>query len=90
MGKTTMALAFSKALGLDHSRVQFTPDVLPSDITGYSVYQKETGKMIYQPGAVLVEEVLVPTTLQGVILMEDVVKLGLHHTLKCKVLSKFS
>jgi hypothetical protein len=37
-----------------------------------------------------VEEVLVPTTLQGVILMEDVVKLGLHHTLKCKVLSKFS
>ena len=53
VGKTTMALAFSKALGLDHSRVQFTPDVLPSDITGYSVYQKETGKMIYQPGAVL-------------------------------------
>lgn len=53
VGKTTMALAFSKALGLDYSRVQFTPDVLPSDITGYSVYQKETGKMIYQPGAVL-------------------------------------
>jgi len=53
VGKTTMALAFSKALGLDYGRVQFTPDVLPSDITGYSVYQKETGKMIYQPGAVL-------------------------------------
>lgn len=53
VGKTTMALAFAKALGLEYGRVQFTPDVLPSDITGYSVYQKETGKMIYQPGAVL-------------------------------------
>ena len=53
VGKTTMALAFSKALGLEYGRVQFTPDVLPSDITGYSVYQKETGNMVYQPGAVL-------------------------------------
>lgn len=53
VGKTTMALAFAKALGLDYGRVQFTPDVLPSDITGYSVYQKETGAMVYQPGAVM-------------------------------------
>jgi len=53
VGKTSMALAFSKALGLEYSRVQFTPDVLPSDITGYSIYQKETGAMVYQPGAVL-------------------------------------
>ena len=53
VGKTTMALAFSKALGLDYGRVQFTPDVLPSDITGYSVFHKETGKMVYQPGAVM-------------------------------------
>ena len=53
VGKTTMALAFAKTLGLDSGRVQFTPDVLPSDITGYSVYQKETGTMTYQPGAVL-------------------------------------
>ena len=53
VGKTSMALAFSKALGLDYGRVQFTPDVLPSDITGYSVYHKETGAMVYQPGAVL-------------------------------------
>jgi len=53
VGKTTMALAFAKALGLEYGRVQFTPDVLPSDITGYSVYQKETGAMVYQPGAVL-------------------------------------
>lgn len=53
VGKTTMALAFSRALGLEHGRVQFTPDVLPSDITGYSIYDKQTGAMRYQPGAVL-------------------------------------
>ena len=53
VGKTTLALAFSKVLGLDYGRVQFTPDMLPSDITGYSIYQKETGHMVYQPGAVL-------------------------------------
>ena len=53
VGKTTMALAFSKALGLDYNRVQFTPDVMPSDITGFTLYNKETGRMEYQPGAVL-------------------------------------
>lgn len=53
VGKTTMALAFSKTLGLIHNRVQFTPDVLPSDITGYSVLNQTDGKMVYQPGAVL-------------------------------------
>ena len=53
VGKTTMALAFSRALGLNYGRVQFTPDVLPSDITGYTLYSKETGKMTYQPGAIL-------------------------------------
>lgn len=53
VGKTTMALAFSRALGLDYNRVQFTPDVLPSDITGYSIYDKNTGKMSYQRGAIL-------------------------------------
>ncbi len=53
VGKTTMALAFSKTLGLKCNRVQFTPDVLPSDVTGYSVLQQSTGKMVYQPGAVL-------------------------------------
>ena len=53
VGKTTLALAFSRALGLIYGRVQFTPDVLPSDVTGYSVYNKETGAMTYQPGAVL-------------------------------------
>lgn len=53
VGKTTLALAFAKALNLQFSRVQFTPDVMPSDITGFSIYNKETGKMTYQPGAVM-------------------------------------
>lgn len=53
VGKTTMALAFSKVLDLKYSRVQFTPDVLPSDVTGYSVLDQASGTMVYQPGAVL-------------------------------------
>ena len=53
VGKTTMAVSLSKALGLQYNRVQFTPDVLPSDVTGFSIYDKNTGKMNYQKGAVL-------------------------------------
>lgn len=52
VGKTTMALAFSRAMGLDYGRVQFTPDVLPSDITGFSVFDKHSQSMVYQPGSV--------------------------------------
>ena len=53
VGKTTMALAFSKVLNLKYNRVQFTPDVLPSDIVGFSVYNKATGAMEYKDGAIL-------------------------------------
>lgn len=53
VGKTTMALAFSRTLGLTYNRVQFTPDVLPSDITGYSILNQQSGELVYQPGAVL-------------------------------------
>ena len=53
VGKTTLAIAFSKTLTLDYNRVQFTPDVLPSDVTGFSIVNKETGNMEYMPGAVL-------------------------------------
>ena len=53
VGKTTMALAFSKVLGLDFKRVQFTPDTLPSDIIGFSVYDRQTGELDYRPGAVM-------------------------------------
>ena len=52
VGKTTMAVAFSKTMGLNYGRVQFTPDVLPSDITGFSLYDKTTGTMKYQPGSI--------------------------------------
>jgi len=52
VGKTTLAIAFSKALTLDYNRVQFTPDVLPSDVTGFSIFDKDTGRMEYTPGAV--------------------------------------
>lgn len=53
VGKTTMALAFSRALNLTQHRIQFTPDVLPADVTGFSLYQKETNQFVYQPGAVM-------------------------------------
>ena len=53
VGKTTLAVSLSKALGLEYNRVQFTPDVLPSDITGFSLFDKNTGVMKYQKGAVL-------------------------------------
>lgn len=51
VGKTTMALAFSKSLSLDYNRVQFTPDVLPTDVTGFTVYNKNTGTFDFKPGA---------------------------------------
>lgn len=52
VGKTTLALAFSKALGLSYNRTQFTPDVVPSDIVGFSMYNKENGQFEYKEGAV--------------------------------------
>ena len=53
VGKTTMALAFSKAMGLHFKRVQFTPDVVPSDITGFTMYDKTSGEFKYTAGAVI-------------------------------------
>lgn len=53
VGKTTLALAFSKSMGMAQNRVQFTPDVLPADIVGFSIYDKETGGFSYQTGAVM-------------------------------------
>ena len=53
VGKTTLALAFAKTLGLTTRRVQFTSDTLPSDITGFSVYNRETGALDYKPGAII-------------------------------------
>lgn len=53
VGKTTLALAFSKAFGLDFRRVQFTPDTVASDITGYTAFDRESGKFIYHEGAAM-------------------------------------
>lgn len=53
VGKTTLVLAFSKAMGLDYKRVQCTPDIIPSDIVGFSVYNKNTGALEFKPGAIM-------------------------------------
>ncbi len=53
VGKTTLAMAFSKAMALENTRVQFTPDVMPSDIVGFYMYQKETGQFTFHPGAIM-------------------------------------
>lgn len=53
VGKTEMAVAFSRAMGLKSNRVQFTPDVMPADITGFSMYRKDTESFVYRPGAVM-------------------------------------
>lgn len=53
VGKTTLATAFSSVMGLLDHRVQFTPDVMPADILGFNMYQKETGTFAYYPGPIM-------------------------------------
>lgn len=53
VGKTTLAVTLSRTMDLSYHRVQFTPDVLPSDITGFSMYNAKTGEFEYRPGAAL-------------------------------------
>ncbi len=53
VGKTTLALAFSAATSMDYRRLQFTPDVLPTDVTGFSIYDKKTDSFVYKPGAAI-------------------------------------
>ena len=53
VGKTTTALTFAKVLGLDTRRVQFTSDTVPSDVIGYSVYDKKEDSFVYKPGAIM-------------------------------------
>ena len=52
VGKTTLSTAFAKALSMDYKRVQFTPDVLPSDIVGFSMYNSAKGQFEYVKGPV--------------------------------------
>lgn len=52
VGKTTLAVALSRAMSLDYKRMQFTPDVLPSDILGFSLLDQKSGDFTYRPGAI--------------------------------------
>ena len=52
VGKTSLAVALSRAVGFSFQRIQFTPDVLPSDLVGFSMYDKLSGDFVYRPGAI--------------------------------------
>lgn len=58
VGKTTLALALAKSISCSFGRIQFTPDTLPSDVTGVSVYHMKTGEFSYQAGAVMNQVIL--------------------------------
>lgn len=58
VGKTTMAKALAKSIDLDFQRIQFTPDLLPSDILGVSIYEKEAGQFVYKKGPIFSQIVL--------------------------------
>lgn len=58
VGKTTLAQAFARSLDLSFRRIQFTPDVLPSDITGYNLYQFDQQEMVFRPGAIMSQVIL--------------------------------
>ncbi len=53
VGKTTLALAFSRATSMDYHRLQFTPDVLPTDVTGFTIYDKKTDSFQYKEGVAI-------------------------------------
>ncbi|WP_322199580.1 AAA family ATPase [Acutalibacter intestini] len=53
VGKTTLALAFSRAMSMSFTRMQFTPETMPADVVGYTMYNQEFGRMEYRPGAVM-------------------------------------
>ena len=58
VGKTMLARSLSKSIGCDFSRIQFTPDLLPSDITGVSIYNQQSGEFQYKPGPIVSQLVL--------------------------------
>lgn len=58
VGKTTLAHALARTLGLDHRRIQFTSDLLPADVIGTTVYERDTGMFRFRKGAVFAELVL--------------------------------
>jgi len=53
VGKTLLARALAKSIGGTFHRIQFTPDLLPSDITGFNIYNQKEGRFVFQPGPVM-------------------------------------
>ena len=58
VGKTLLAKALARSLGCSFHRIQFTPDLLPSDLIGTSVFQQNTGTFVFQPGPLFAQVVL--------------------------------
>ena len=58
LGKTLIAKSLAKSMGGSYRRVQFTPDLLPSDITGFNVYNQQTCQFVFQPGPVMTNVLL--------------------------------
>src|SRR3984893_4522218 len=58
IGKTTLAKALSRSLGCSFQRIQFTPDLMPSDITGITFYNQKLGEFEFRPGPLLSQVVL--------------------------------
>jgi MoxR-like ATPase len=58
LGKTLTARSFARVLGLDFTRIQFTPDLLPSDVTGAPLYDQRSGEMVFRPGPVFTQLLL--------------------------------
>src|ERR1700686_107523 len=58
VGKTVLAKAISRSVGCSFKRIQFTPDLLPSDVTGVSIYNKKTGEFEFRPGPIVAQVVL--------------------------------
>jgi MoxR-like ATPase len=58
LGKTLIARSFARVLGLDFARIQFTPDLLPSDVIGAPLYDQRTGDMVFRPGPVFTQLLL--------------------------------
>lgn len=58
MGKTTLSHALAKVMGLTYKRIQFTNDLLPADVLGFSMYDKAAGSLVFHPGPIFAQVVL--------------------------------
>ena len=58
IGKTTLVTALARSLDLDFARIQFTPDVMPSDVSGYNIFDQKTGDFTFKPGAIMTQILL--------------------------------